>query len=87
MLLLGGQQGFGAAATTANYGLVRADNQQEIFRSGAFQAAAATTTPLPSRFVMVNLAAGQSLGLYINVTTSGSNNYFNPYVGYIIAPT
>lgn len=84
---LDGHQGYGGGTTTSNGSLIRRDNGQHLWDTGAFQAAGATTVALRAFSAYIpRIEAGQSIKLYHTVNISGSNNYYTVQLAFMMFP-
>lgn len=79
-----GGHGFGAAASSIQFDIRRADTQASIMLgglTGTFHANNGQTMAVPAFGIHVPLIpAGQAFGIYPYYIVGGSNNYFNPRV-------
>ena len=86
LIILGGNHGYGAAASSASYTLKRQTPATNLISSGTINVPAAMTHALPTFFWSGDINPGDVWNLFITVTIGGSNNYFTPKVGYVITP-
>jgi len=86
LIILGGNHGYGAGASSSSYTLKRQTPAANLIGSGTINVPAAMTHALPTFFWTGDINPGEVWNLFITVTIGGSNNYFSPKVGYVITP-